>query len=46
MVTALAFKTKVRSQKYKKAKYVIGNVIKKDLSKIINEFEKLAMYLM
>ena len=35
LVTALAFKTKVRSQKYKKARYAIGNVIKKDLSKII-----------
>ena len=41
MVTALAFKTKVRSQKYKKAMYAIGNVSKKDLSKIIKEFEKI-----
>ena len=38
LVTALAFKTKVRSQKYKKASYVIRNVSKKDLSKIIKEF--------
>ena len=41
MVTALAFKTKVRSPKYKKAKYAIGNVSEKDLSKIIKEFEKI-----
>ena len=41
MVTALDFKTKVRSQKYKKARYAIGNVSKKDLSKIIKEFEKI-----
>ena len=41
LVTALAFKTKVRSQKYKKARYAIRNVSKKDLSKIIKEFEKI-----
>ena len=35
LVTALTFKTKVRSQKYKKARYSIVNVSKKDLSKII-----------
>ena len=35
LVTALALKTKLRSQKYKKARYAIGNVSKKDLSKII-----------
>ena len=39
MVTALAFKTKVRSPKYQKARYAIGNVSEKDLSKIIKEFE-------
>ena len=32
LVTALYFKTKVRSQKYKKARYAIGNVSKKYLS--------------
>ena len=37
----MAFKTKVRSQKYKKASYAIGNVSKKDFSKIIKEFEKI-----
>ena len=41
MVTALAFKTKVNSSKYKKARYAIGNFSKKDLSKIIKEFEKI-----
>ena len=41
MVTALAFKTKVRSQKYKKARYAIRNVSEKNLSKIIKEFEKI-----
>ena len=41
LVTALAFKTKVRSQKYKKARYAIVNVSKKDLSKIVKEFEKI-----
>ena len=41
LVTNLAFKTKVRSPKYKKARYAIGNVSEKDLSKIIKEFEKI-----
>ena len=41
LVTALDFKTKVRSQKYKKARYAIGNVSEKDLLKIIKEFEKI-----
>ena len=41
LVTALAFKTKLRSPKYKKARYAIGNVSDKDLSKIIKEFEKI-----
>ena len=45
LVTALAFKTKVRPQKYKKARYEIGNVSKKDLSNKIKEFEKLSKYL-
>ena len=39
--TTLSFKTKVRSSKYKKARYAIGNVSEKDLSKIIKEFEKI-----
>ena len=41
LVTALDFKTKVRLPKYKKARYAIGNVSKKDLSKIIKEFDKI-----
>ena len=41
LVTALAFKTKVRLQKFKKARYAIGNVSEKDFSKIIKEFEKI-----
>ena len=40
LVTALALKTKVRSEKYKKARYAIGNVSMEDLSNIIKEFEK------
>ena len=39
LVTALALKTKARSKKYKKARYAIGNVSMKDLSKKIKEFE-------
>ena len=41
LITSLGFKAKVRPHKYKKARYAIGNVSKKDLSKIISEFEKL-----
>ena len=41
LVTDLAFKTKVRPQEYKKARYDIGNVSEKDLLKIIKEFEKI-----
>ena len=38
LVTALDLKTKARSKRYKKARYVIGNVSMKDLSKKIKEF--------
>ena len=41
LVTALALKTKARSKMNKKARYAIGNVNMKDLSKKIKEFEKL-----
>ena len=41
LVTALDLKTKARSKKYKKARYAIGNVSEKGLSKIIKEFEKI-----
>ena len=38
LITSLVFKTKARSQKYKKAKYAIGNISEHDLSKIIKDF--------
>ena len=40
MTTSIGFKTKARSQKYKKARYAIGNISEKDLSRIIKDFEK------
>ena len=40
LITSLGFKSKARPKKYKKARYAIGNVSKKELSKIIREFEK------
>ena len=39
LVTALFLKTKLRSKKYKKESYAIGNVSIEDLSNIIKEFE-------
>ena len=39
LIISLGFKTKARSQKYKKSSYAIGNVSEKDISKIIKEFE-------
>ena len=41
LITSLGFKTKARSQKYKKARYAIGNVREKDIYKIIREFERI-----
>ena len=41
LITSLGFKAIVRPQKYKKARYAIGNVSKKDPLKIIKEFGKL-----
>ena len=41
LIASLGFKTKARSKKYKTARYTIGNVSEKDLSKIIKEFEKI-----
>ena len=41
MIASLGFKAKVRAHIYKKARYSIKNVSKKDHSKIIKEFEKL-----
>ena len=39
MITSLNFKSKLRPEKHKKARYAIINVSKKDLSKIIREFD-------
>ena len=41
LITSLGFKAKVRPYKYKKSRYAIENVSKKDLYKIIKEFEKI-----
>ena len=41
LITSLGFNTKSGSQKYKKARYAIGNGSEKDISKIIKEFEKI-----
>ena len=41
LVTALALKTKARSNKYKKARYAIRNFSMKELSKKIKEFENI-----
>ena len=41
MIISLGFKAKVIPHKYKKARYTIINVSKKDFLKIIKEFEKL-----
>ena len=41
LITSLSLKAKTRPNKYKKARYAIGNVRKKNISKIIKEFEKL-----
>ena len=40
LITSLGFKAKVRPQRYKKARCAIRNDSKKDLSRIIREFEK------
>ena len=41
LITSMGLKAKVRPYKFKRARYTIRNVSKKDLSKIIREFEKL-----
>ena len=41
LIASLCLKAKTRPNRYKKARCAIGNVSKKDLSKIIREFEKL-----
>ena len=40
LITSLGFKAKARPHKYKKSRYAIVNVSKKDLSKTIRYFEK------
>ena len=46
LANALAFQTKVRSQKYKKARYAIGNVSKRTFRRLSKILRKLARYLM
>ena len=41
LITSLGLKAKARRKKYQKSRYAISNVSKKDLSKIIREFDKL-----
>ena len=41
LITSLGIKAKASPKKQKKARYAIGNVSMKELSKIIREFEKL-----
>ena len=41
LINSLVIRNKTGSQKYKKARYAIRNVSKKDLSKIIKDFEKI-----
>ena len=41
LIASPGFKTKVRPHKYKKTRYGIRNVSKKEGSKIIKEFEKI-----
>ena len=43
LITSLVFKSKVRSRKYKKARYVIRNFSKKDLSDINRYIENCLM---
>ena len=40
LITSLGFKAKVRPHRYKKARYSIRNFNKKELFKIIRDFEK------
>ena len=41
LITSLGLKAKLIPRKYKKARYSIRNFSKKDISKIIREFEEL-----
>ena len=40
-INSLGLKTKARPKKYKKARYSIRNVINKELSNILKDFDKL-----
>ena len=46
LITSLGLNTKERPKKYRKARYVIDNVSKKDLSNILREFENYLMKVM
>ena len=46
LITYLGFKAKVRPHRYKNSRYAIGNVSKKNLLKIIREFENYLMKVM
>ena len=41
LLTSLSLKSKARPKKYKKARYIIGNVSKREISKNIREFKTL-----
>ena len=41
LFTSLGFNAKATPQKYKNARYAIGNVSEKEISKIIKKFEKI-----
>ena len=45
LVTALDFKTKVRSPEYKKARYAIGNVSERTFRRLSKSLRKLVNYL-
>ena len=45
-ITSLFIRAKARPKKYKKSRYPIENVSKKDLSKIIREFKNYLMKVM
>ena len=42
-ITSLGLKAKTKPNRYKKARYAIGNVSKKDLSKIIRDLKKFTL---
>ena len=41
LIASLGIKAKASTKNYKKSRYAIGNVSKKDLSEIIREFDNL-----